>query len=148
MGEGVFKAEIRANQMTLYFLDSNILMYTLGASHPFKAPCIKILERIRTAKIHVCTNTEILQEILYRYHSIGKKNIAHQTCELLKDIADPILPVTLEDITRAMSLMDQYPVPVRDAIHTATMLNNDIRHIISTDTHFDEIQGITRIQPN
>ena len=133
--------------MTLYFLDSNVLMYTLGTSHALKTPCIKILEKIRAAKIQVCANTEIFQEILYRYHSIGKKDIAHQTCELLKDIADPILPVTLEDITRAMSLMNQYRVPVRDAIHTATMLNHNIRHIISTDTHFDQIPEIKRIQP-
>ncbi len=129
-------------------MDSNIIMYTLGGHHTLKAPCIRILEKIRSARIHVCTNTETFQEILYRYYSIGKKDVAHKACELLKDIADPILPVTTEDITKAMYLLDQYQVPVRDAIHTATMLNNNIQHIISTDAHFDKIQVITRIQPD
>ena len=134
--------------MSLYFMDSNIIMYALGSHYTLKTPCIRILEKIRSAKMQVCTNTEIFQEILYRYYSIGKKDVAHKACELLKEIADPILPVTIEDITKAMYLMDQYTVPVRDAIHTATMLNSNIQHIISTDTHFDIIQEITRIKPN
>ncbi len=133
--------------MSLYFIDSNIIMYALGGHHTLKTPCIRILEKIRSAKIQVCTNTEIFQEILYRYHSLGKKDVAHKACELLKDIAEPILPVTIEDISKTMYLLDQYTVPVRDAIHTATMLNNNILHIITTDTHFDKIHEITRLQP-
>ncbi len=133
--------------MSLYFLDSNIIIYSLGASHTLKAPCIKILEKIRSAKIQVCTNTEVFQEILYRYYSIDKKDFAHQACELLKDIADPIFSVTPEDITKTLSILDQYPVPVRDAVHTATMLNNGIRHILSTDTHFDDIPEVIRVSP-
>lgn len=35
----------------------------------------------------------------------------------------------------------------RDAIHAATMINNGIREIISTDAHFDQISQITRIAP-
>lgn len=133
--------------MSVYFLDSNIIMYTIGGSHPLKAPCIKILEKIRNTIIQVCTNTEVFQEILYRYYSIENKEIGHKACKLLEDIADPIFPVSHHDIVKAMSLLQQYNIPVRDAIHVATMLNNDIRQIISTDTHFDNIPEIKRIQP-
>lgn len=133
--------------MSLCFLDSNVIMYVLGTPHPQKTPCMRVLEKIRSAKIRVCTNTEVFQEILYRYYSIGKKDLAHQACDLLKDIADPILSVTHEDIEKALSLLNQYTIPVRDAIHTATMLNHNIRHIISTDTHFDHVYEITRIHP-
>ncbi|OGW15875.1 MAG: hypothetical protein A2035_06475 [Nitrospirae bacterium GWA2_42_11] len=133
--------------MSLHFLDSNILMYSLGSSHSLKAPCMKILEKIRSSKIQVCTNTEVFQEILYRYYSLDKKELAHQACKLLEDITDPILSVSQEDITKAIALLKQYSINVRDAVHAATMLNNDIRHIISTDTHFDQIPEIKRIQP-
>lgn len=133
--------------MSLYFLDSNIIMYALGNPHPLRIPCTKTLEKIRSAKMHVCTDTEVFQEILYRYYSISRKDIAHQACELLGNIATPILPVSHEDIIKAMSLLNNLAIPVRDAIHAATMLNHKIHHIISTDTHFDHIHGITRIQP-
>lgn len=133
--------------MSLCFLDSNIIMYSLGGAHTLKTPCMRILEKIRSDRIQVCTNTEVFQEILYRYYSIGKKVLAHQACDLLKDIATPILPITEEDIEKAMSLLNQYTIPVRDAIHTATMLNHGIQHIISTDIHFDNIHEIKRLQP-
>ena len=133
--------------MSLYFLDSNIIMYTLGGPHTLKTPCVKVLEKIRSAKIKVCTNTEIFQEILYRYYSLDKKVLAHQACDILKDIANPIFPITHEDIEKAMSLLKQYTIPVRDAVHAATMLNHNIRHILSTDIHFDNIHELTRIHP-
>lgn len=138
---------MRHNKMSIYFLDSNIIMYTLGGSHPLKAPCIKILEKIRSATLQVCTNTEVFQEILYRYYSIDNKEIGHQACKLLEDIADPIFSVSHQDIEKAISILQQYNIPVRDSIHLATMLNNDISHLISTDTHFDNIPEINRIQP-
>lgn len=133
--------------MNFYFLDSNIIMYILSRSHPLKAPCLKILEKIRSSTIHVCTDTEVFQEVLYRYYSIGKKEIGHQACKLLEDIADPILPVFHDDIVKAISILDQYTVPVRDAIHAAIMLNNSIHQIISTDSHFDQISDINRLHP-
>lgn len=122
-------------------------MYTLGNPHPLKIPCTKIIEKIRSAKIQVCTDTEVFQEILYRYYSIGRKDIAHQACELLGDIATPIFPVSHEDIVKAMSLLNSHVIPVRDAIHAATMMNHNIRYILSSDTHFDHIPEIKRLQP-
>jgi predicted nucleic acid-binding protein len=35
----------------------------------------------------------------------------------------------------------------RDWLHLAVMLNNGITEIISVDRHFDDIEGITRIDP-
>ena len=133
--------------MSIYFLDSNIIMYVLGSPHPLKTPCLRVLEKVRSSKIKVCTNTEVFQEILYRYYSIGKEELAHTACELLNDIAEPVFSVTHEDITKAMSLLNQYSIPVRDAVHTATMLNHNIHHILSTDSHFDIIPEINRIHP-
>ena len=35
----------------------------------------------------------------------------------------------------------------RDVIHVAVMQNNGLTEIISTDAHFDLIEGITRLDP-
>ena|SRR3990172_4967595 len=83
----------------------------------------------------------------WRYYSLGKKNLAHQACKLLEDIADPILSVSHEDIVKTISILQQITIPVRDAVHAATMLNNNIHHILSTDIHFDNIPQINRIHP-
>jgi len=38
-------------------------------------------------------------------------------------------------------------VHARDIIHVAVMMNNNLSQIISTDTHFDKIQGVRRYDP-
>lgn len=38
-------------------------------------------------------------------------------------------------------------VKARDLIHAAVMLNNGVQTIVSTDSHFDQLDGIRRIHP-
>lgn len=132
----------------LYFLDANLIMYSIGTSHPLKAPCNSVLERIKSGNISSVTNTEVLQEILHRYFSIGKPEIAEIAYTSTIHICTSVYPVTIAKTNRALSLMKDIPaITARDAIHAATMINNGIQKIISTDIHFDRISGIKRIDP-
>jgi predicted nucleic acid-binding protein len=57
--------------------------------------------------------------------------------------------VTLQDTGRALELLKAYKaITSRDAIHAATMINNGLEEIISTDPHFDIIPKIKRIEPS
>jgi predicted nucleic acid-binding protein len=38
-------------------------------------------------------------------------------------------------------------IPARDLIHVAVMQANQLTHLISTDEHFDRIEGVTRHDP-
>jgi len=56
-----------------------------------------------------------------------------------------ILPVTLADTDRARRLVtERAGVSVRDAVHAAVMLNNDVTVIATFDHGFDAIAGLTR----
>ena len=131
-----------------YFLDANLIMYALGGPHPLKESCKKVLEKIRSEEIRSVTNTEVLQEILHRYFSIGKPDIAEIAYHGVTKLCISIFPVTLAETNTALELMKGNPsITSRDAIHAATMIHNAITQIISTDTHFDSIPGIKRIAP-
>jgi len=131
-----------------FFLDANVIMYSLVSSHPYKEPCKNILEKIKSGDIRALTNTEVLQEILHRYFSLGKPDIAEIGYASIIRLCLTILPVTLAETNRALGLMKaNSAITSRDAIHAATMINNDIKEIISTDSHFDLIPGINRIDP-
>jgi uncharacterized protein len=130
------------------FIDANVIMYALGGPHPLRVPCKSLLEKIKNGTIQVVSNTEVLQEILYRYFSIKKQTLGELAYYSLIDLCHTIFPVTLQDTDRALELLKQYPqITSRDAIHTATMLNNGIKEILSADPHFDLIAGIRRIDP-
>lgn len=134
--------------LSFQFLDANLIMYSLGGPHPLRDPSKNVLEKIKNGTFQVVSNTEVLQEILYRYFSIGKHALAELAYKAIIDLCQAILPVTLQDTDRAMELLKQYPlITSRDAIHAATMLNNGIKEILSADPHFDLIRGIRRIDP-
>lgn len=133
-----------------YFLDTNIFMYAAGREHPLKGPCVAFLRRVAREEVEALTNTEVLQEILYRYRAIGERERGlHLACLAVDQVGGEVLPVTLADMRRAFDLVTRYGTEIkgRDAVHAATMLNNGLTHLISADSHFDIIEGITRVDP-
>ncbi len=128
------------------FVDSNIPMYVAGRDHPLRDPSRRFLERARGGEVDLCTSTEVLQEILYRYAALKRLDLAAAVYDLFVQLCPTVLPVTLADTDRAKTLMTSATsVGARDAIHVAVMLNHDIDRIATFDEGFDRIKGITRV---
>jgi len=122
-------------------------MYWAGADSPYKSSCGAVLSAIESGELKAVTDTEVFQEILHRYTSIRKMEIARQVFDDLYDMMDAVLPVTEDDIRLARQLHEIYDVRARDLVHVAVMLNAGITDICSVDSHFDQIGGIRRIDP-
>src|SRR3989304_4248123 len=131
-----------------YFIDTNIFIYSVGREHPLKPFCQRVIRDIRDEKISAILNTEIIQEILYRYQSIRELPSGIRLAKEIILLSQKILPVTERDLSLSLEILESYPqIETRDAFHAATMLNNGIQEIISTDTHFDLLPEIKRIDP-
>jgi predicted nucleic acid-binding protein len=127
------------------FVDSNVPMYVAGRDHPLREPARRFLERARAAEIEVCTSTEVLQEILYRYSALKRRDLAGAVYDLFVQLCPVVFPVTLADTDRARALVAaQASIGVRDALHAAVMLNNSVDRIATFDEAFDRVAGITR----
>ncbi len=136
--------------MIPYFLDTNVFMYAAGQAHPLKGPCVEVLQQVTREVIDATINTEVLQEILYRYSAIGELTRGLRLARLAVDqVGGNVLSVTLTDMHRAFDLMERYGTSIksRDAIHAATLMTHRLTHLISADRHFDTIEGITRLDP-
>src|ERR1700722_16677352 len=129
------------------FIDSNIPMYVAGREHPLREPSRRFLRRVRDGKVDACTSTEVLQEILYRYSSLGRLDLAAEVYDLFVEVCPVVLGVTLADPDRARDLVARAVGPsARDAVHAAVMLNNDIEWIATFDAGFDDIAGVRRMK--
>jgi hypothetical protein len=130
------------------FIDTNIPMYAVGREHPLKVLCQHILTSL-TTMTGVVTDTEVLQEILYRYWSLGEPDRGLRLASEFLIIVPDVVPVTKDDVERALALAQRYPsAPPRDLIHVAVMLDNGVRRIVSADRHFDQFTEIERIAPD
>ena len=133
---------------SIYFIDTNIFLYSVGREHPLKPGSVAVIHRIRDGEITAVINTEIIQEILYHFQSIKQFLIGIRLAKDAVSISSRILPVQETDLSRAIELLESYPeIQTRDAFHAATMIHNGINEIVSTDPHFDLIPEIKRVDP-
>ena len=79
------------------FVDSNIPMYVAGREHPNKQAATQFLQDVRAGEVTACTSTEVLQEILYRYCALKRRDLAERVYSLFVDVCSDVLPVTLAD---------------------------------------------------
>jgi predicted nucleic acid-binding protein len=120
-------------------------MYVAGGEHPNRRPALDFLQQARSRKIQACTSTEVLQEILYRYSSLGRRELARTVYDLFVEVCPVILGVSLADTDRARDLVCAGTViSVRDSFHAAVMINHGIEWIATFDAGFDRIEGIRR----
>ncbi len=128
------------------FIDSNIPMYVAGRDHPLRDPSRRFLARVQAGEFEGCTSTEVLQEILYRYVGLRRPELAVEVYDLFVGLCSTVFPVTLADTDRARDLVrDGTSASMRDLVHAAVMLNNDVTKVASFDGGFDQVKGIERL---
>lgn len=135
--------------MTLIFLDVNVPMYAAGQAHALKDPCIGVLFLAQASPDRFVTDSEIFQEMIHRYTSIKRWE---QGRRIFADFAllmvGRIEPVFFGDTRRAASLADRHPdLEARDLLHAAIMERIGVTRIVSTDSGFDGIDWIERLDP-
>ena len=130
----------------MILVDSNIPMYLIGAAHPNKEAARRALEETVAAGESLCTDAEVLQEILHRYSAIRRLGDADPAFDALLAVVDVVYPIERADVERARRLLHTTPsISARDAIHIAVMQGRDIARILSFDSGFDGIPGIVRL---
>lgn len=130
------------------FIDTNIPIYAAGKAHKNKQPCVQVVMAMAKGEIQAVSSTEVLQEILHRHCLIKERAKGLTMFHEFRDLLSDILPVTVKEVNLAATLIEKYTnIEARDAIHIATMLENDIKLICSVDKHFDNIDKIKRIEP-
>ncbi len=130
------------------FLDTNVFLYAVGGPHPEREACRNLLLRVEGGSIEATTNVEVVQELLF---VLTRRRRRREALKLASDVVSlfpDLLPVTREDVTTALDLLQQYQhLTPRDAVHAATMLQNNVATIISVDEDFDEVREIRRVAP-
>lgn len=130
------------------FVDSNIPMYVAGREHPFKEPSRSFLRKVALGEVTAASDVEVLQEILCRYYHTGEIEKGFRVFDVFIQTIPHIHTVTLGDLLTARQLLSTHPtIKPRDAIHAAVMLRVGVKTIVSYDHHFDDLEGIRRLEP-
>ncbi|MCY3698014.1 MAG: type II toxin-antitoxin system VapC family toxin [Gemmatimonadetes bacterium] len=130
------------------FVDSNIPMYVAGSDHPNRDPSVRFLESAGDNALELCTSAEVLQEILYRYAALDRRDVGARVYDLFVALIPEVFDVTLADTDEAKTLLLSHDgISARDAVHVGVMLNRGVEVIATFDRGFDDIEGVTRLEP-
>ncbi len=131
----------------MIFVDSNVPMYLVGATHPHKQDARQLLETAVAAGERLVTSAEVLQEILHRYVAIDRRDAIQPAFDALLGVVDEVISIELADVERARSLvLGVTSLSARDALHAAVMVREEIDRIMTFDAAFDTIPGISRFR--
>ena len=140
-------------------LDANVFMYAAGGEHPYRDSCRSVIRALarddgRLGDRVACIDTELLQEVAYRYVSIGKAAVGRDLQASILRLDLPFLPVdepaarTFLDLQRTHAPdLDRRQVSVRDLRRLAVMVRHGIPAILTADRDFDRFPGIERTDP-
>ena len=131
------------------FIDANVPIHASGRESPYKQPCARVLMMAAERPASFVTDTEVFQELMHRYLSLDRwakgREVFHGFAEVMRYRVEPMY---VEDVDLAANLADSHP-GVRDTnlLHMAVMRRLGVYQIISPDTDFDRLPGITRLDP-
>jgi len=130
------------------FIDTAVLIYANGTSHPLREPCRAIMIQVGQGQLEAVTSAEVVQEILHRFMSIGRPEIGIEIARVTMDAFAPVLPITHALMRRVPALAARYPnLSARDLVHVATCIHEGISEILTPDRGFDRVAEIRRIDP-
>jgi predicted nucleic acid-binding protein len=131
-----------------YFIDTAIFMYAAGSDHPLRSPCQSVLGRVVRGELVGATSAEVIQELVHRYLSIRRTDMAVSVAREVLGSFAPVLPVDHAIVARLPELVSRYPgLTTRDLVHVATCIEEGIAEIVTPDRGFDRVREIRRIDP-
>ena len=131
------------------FIDANVPIYAAGREHVYKEPCARVLTMVAERPMSFVTDVEVLQELIHRYVASGRWFLGREVLQGFAEVMhDRIEPIYEEDIQLAANLADRHTgISARDLVHAAVMERLGANLIVSTDTDFDRIPGLKRLDP-
>lgn len=130
----------------MIFVDANVPMYMVGASHPHKLDAQRIVGRLVGEQRRLTTSSEVFQEILHRFIATDRRDKIELAFETLRGLVEDVLAVEGADVFAAKDLLYAHPrLSARDALHVAVMRRHEIGEIVSFDRGFDLVSGIRRL---
>jgi uncharacterized protein len=129
-------------------IDANIFMYTAGRECPQRLPCQRFLEKIVAGGgPAVCTDAEVLQEILHRYRSLKVPEIGFQLFDAVTHLGIPILAVTDRSMAEARALLAAHPgMSTREGVHLGVMREHGVEEVLSYDRGLSDVSWVKRLE--
>lgn len=134
--------------MTRFLYDTVVFVYAFGGEHQYREPCREIVAMAGRSELRGEASVDLLQEFMHqRLRRTGDRRLAASQARQVATLC-ALHEVRSEDLGRAIDLFERSPsLNARDAVFVALMRDREIPAILSPDRDFDDVEGLTRVDP-
>ena len=127
-----------------FFVDANAIIYS-AVEGPGREAGLKVLRAVALGDVDGRTSPAVLEEV---WHVVERRYRGQLDglVESALEIFSPLLPVTEEALTHALSL-DASGLGPNDRLHLGTCAAHGIETVLTADRAFDGIGGVARVDP-
>jgi predicted nucleic acid-binding protein len=123
-------------------LDTNVLVYAVGAEHPLRGPARRLITALRDGELQATTSVLVLQEFTYVYARRRGPEAAAGLARSYIDLLEPLIPVEQPHLMTALRLLERYDVRPSDALLAAAALHTS-QTIVTADKALGGVPDVT-----
>jgi predicted nucleic acid-binding protein len=129
-------------------LDSAVFVYAVGADHPYRAPCRRLLEAVAAGDLVAEVSALAVEECLHqRARRTGDRESAVRVASNIAALCT-VHDLGHSELTLGLQLFADFPtLGARGALHAATAINHRIPTLVSPDRDFDPLPNLQRVEP-
>ena len=135
----------------MQFVDANIFIRHLTGDDPNKAQaCFELFKRAGANEVTLTTTEAVVAEVVF---VLSSKRLYNLPREKIRELLYPLLKLPglrlpqRKTLLRALDLYVSYQTDFEDALVVAQMERQKISELYSYDREFDDMSGITRLEP-
>lgn len=130
-------------------LDTTVLAYAVGADHPHRAPCQRLVAAIADGEILATTTIEVIQEFT---HVRARRRDRKDAADLARDymeLLSPLLIVEEPDLREGLRLFEETTrIGAFDAVLAAAAHAVGAEALVSADAGYSAVANIRHVVPD
>lgn len=130
-------------------VDTTVLVYAVGAEHPIRDPCRRLLKAVGDGRLRVGTTVEVIQEFAHVRGRRRGRDDARRLASAYADLFAPLLETQERHLRTGLDLWARHPqLGCFDAVLAAVAGASGGGSVVSADTGFSGVDGIDHVLPD
>lgn len=130
-------------------VDTNVLVYAVGAEHPLREPSRRIIDAAGSAAVQATTTAQVIHEFLHVYARRRSREEATAAAKRQLALFEPLLTPADADVSAAIDLYARHAqLDSGDALLAAIVLGNpEVDALVTADQGFAAVPGLALLDP-
>ncbi len=130
-------------------LDTTVLAYAVGADHPLRTPCRRLVRAIAEGEVIATTTVEVIQEFAHVRARLRDRKDAAELARDYIELLSPLLVVEELDLGEGLRLFgDSAGIGVFDAVLAAAAHAAGADALVSAAAGFSAVTNIRHVTPD